>query len=76
MAGWSEQNLELGDVRLRVQRGGSGRPVLVLHHDTGSLDRLPFYDALADRFDVIVPLTGALNTKAAISDPASQGCGS
>ena len=39
MAGWSEQNLELGDVKLRFQRGGSGRPVLVLHHDIGTLDR-------------------------------------
>ena len=55
MAGWSEQNVELGDVKLRVQRGGRGRPVLVLHHDTGTPERLPFYDALADRFDVIVP---------------------
>jgi pimeloyl-ACP methyl ester carboxylesterase len=26
-----------------------------LHHDIGTLDRMPFYDALADRFDVIVP---------------------
>ena len=29
--------------------------MLVLHHDIGTPDRLPFYDALADRFDVIVP---------------------
>jgi len=55
MAGWSEQNIELGDVKLRYQRSGSGRPVLVLHHDIGTPDRLPFYDALADKFDVIVP---------------------
>jgi pimeloyl-ACP methyl ester carboxylesterase len=55
MAGWSEHKLTLGDVNLRVMRGGSGRPVLVLHHDIGTPERLPFYDALADRFDVIVP---------------------
>src|SRR3954449_1199133 len=55
MAGWSEQDLELGDVKLRFLRGGSGRPVLVLHHDIGTLDDLPFYDALAGKFDVIVP---------------------
>jgi pimeloyl-ACP methyl ester carboxylesterase len=55
MAGWSEQNVQLGDVNLRLRRGGSGRPVLVLHHDIGTPERLPFYDALADRFDVIVP---------------------
>jgi pimeloyl-ACP methyl ester carboxylesterase len=55
MVGWSEQTLELGDVKLRLWRGGRGRPVLVLHHDIGTPDRLPFYDALADKFDVIVP---------------------
>ena len=57
--GWNEQTAELGDVKLRVMRGGpggrGGRPVLVLHHDIGTLDRLPFYDALAEKFDVIVP---------------------
>ena len=55
MAAWSEQTIELGDVKLRYQRGGSGRPVLVLHHDIGTPDHLPFYDSLADKFDVIVP---------------------
>ena len=55
MAGWSEHNIELGDVKLHLRRGGRGRPVLVLHHDIGTPDRLPFYDALADKFDVIVP---------------------
>ena len=55
MAGWSEQDLELGDVKLHLWRGGRGRPVLVLHHDIGTPERLPFYDALADKFDVIVP---------------------
>src|SRR5579862_1813119 len=54
MAGWSE-HAGLGDVKLRLWRGGRGRPVLVLHHDTGTPEQLPFYDALADRFDVIVP---------------------
>jgi len=55
MAGLSEQNIDLGDVKLRFWRGGRGRPVLVLHHDIGTPDHLPFYDALADKFDVIVP---------------------
>src|SRR3954454_6157180 len=53
--GGSEHNLELGDTKLRLMRGGSGRPVLVLHHDIGTLDRLPFYDLLADKFDVMLP---------------------
>ncbi|HEV2186019.1 MAG TPA: hypothetical protein VGR70_02360, partial [Stellaceae bacterium] len=56
MAGWSEQNVDLGGLKLKVGRGGSGRPVLVLHHDIGTLDKLPFYEALSARFDVIVPV--------------------
>jgi pimeloyl-ACP methyl ester carboxylesterase len=55
MASWSEHTLELGDVKLKLSRGGRGRSVLVLHHDTGTPDHLPFYDALAERCDVIVP---------------------
>ena len=55
MPGWSEQDIELGEVKLHLWRGGSGRPVLVLHHDIGTPDSLPFYDALADKFAVIVP---------------------
>jgi pimeloyl-ACP methyl ester carboxylesterase len=59
MAGWSEHDLQLGEVTLHLWRGGpgghGGRPVLVLHHDIGTPDRLPFYDALAEKFDVIVP---------------------
>ena len=27
----------------------------MLHHETGTLDRLPFYDALASRYDTLVP---------------------
>src|SRR4029079_18901516 len=55
MAGWSEQNIELGDVTLRLLRGGRGRPVLVLHHDIGTPEHWQFYGAWADRFDVILP---------------------
>ena len=55
MAGWSEQDVELGEVKLHLMRAGQGRPVLVLHHDIGTLEQLPFYDALAEKFDVIVP---------------------
>ena len=56
MAGWNDQEIELGGLKVRVGRGGSGRSVLVLHHDTGTLDKLPFYEALSARFDVIVPV--------------------
>src|SRR6266850_5684689 len=54
-AEWNETAVEMASVKLHVARAGSGRSVLVLHHDTGSPQRLDFYDALARRFDVIVP---------------------
>src|SRR4029078_264974 len=56
---WNEQRVQLGEVKLRLWRGGpkdqGARPVLVLHHDIGTPDRLAFYDALAEKFDVILP---------------------
>src|SRR5215831_7975766 len=52
--GWRETAVELAGVNLHLSRAGSGRPVLVLHHDIGSPERLDFYDALARRFDVMV----------------------
>jgi pimeloyl-ACP methyl ester carboxylesterase len=55
MAAWREEIIDLGGLKLRIGRGGSGRPVLVLHHDIGTLDKLPFYEALSAKFDVIVP---------------------
>jgi pimeloyl-ACP methyl ester carboxylesterase len=57
MAGvvWNESTTETAGAKLHVARAGSGRPVIVLHHETGTLDRLPFYDALAARHDVLVP---------------------
>src|SRR5262249_61831127 len=54
-AGWTEVEVEVAGVKLYLARAGSGRPALVLHHDIGTAERLDFYDALARRFDVIVP---------------------
>ena len=53
--GWNETVVELEGVKLHLARAGSGRPLLVLHHDTGSPDQLAFYDELASRFEVLVP---------------------
>ena len=57
MAGvaWTESTVEFADWKLHLARAGGGRPVLVLHHDIGTPDRLPFYDALAAKYDVLVP---------------------
>jgi pimeloyl-ACP methyl ester carboxylesterase len=57
MAGvdWTDSTMEAAGTKLHVARAGRGRPVMVLHHETGTLDRLPFYDALAAHYDVLVP---------------------
>src|SRR5690606_30695346 len=34
---------------------GTGRPLLMLHHSTGSIGWTPFYDRLVEDFEVIVP---------------------
>jgi pimeloyl-ACP methyl ester carboxylesterase len=52
---WTASSYSLGATKLHVARAGKGRPLLILHHETGTLDRLPFYDALASKFDVLVP---------------------
>lgn len=57
MAGvdWTDSTMEAAGTKLHVARAGRGRPVVVLHHETGTLDRLPFYDALTAHYDVVVP---------------------
>ncbi|MBO0710697.1 MAG: alpha/beta hydrolase [Acetobacteraceae bacterium] len=53
---WSESTVEIAGTKLHLSRAGSGKPLLVLHHDIGTVDRLDFYDALAGQgFDVLVP---------------------
>jgi pimeloyl-ACP methyl ester carboxylesterase len=52
---WTETAVELAGAKLHLARAGSGRSLLVLHHDIGSPERLDFYDGLASRFDVLVP---------------------
>ncbi len=52
---WTDTVREIAGIKLHVIRGGSGPAVLVLHHDIGTLDRLPFYEALAETFDVLIP---------------------
>lgn len=52
---WQESQHQIAGTSMHVSRAGSGRPLVVLHHDIGTPDRLPLYDALAGRFDVLVP---------------------
>ena len=52
---WTDTVKEIAGIKLHVSRAGSGPTVLVLHHDIGTVDRLPFYDTLAAKFDVVIP---------------------
>jgi len=51
----TSETVSIAGMGLHVARAGAGAPLLVLHHDIGTPDRLPFYDALARDFTVLVP---------------------
>ena len=52
---WKHDTVSIAGGGLHVARAGTGAPLLVLHHDIGTPERLPFYDALARDFTVLVP---------------------
>jgi len=52
---YSEQFVEVHGKRTQVLRGGSGPPLLYLHSAGGEVAWIPFFEQLAERFDVIVP---------------------
>lgn len=52
---WTGTTVTLAGVKTYLSRAGSGPALLVLHHDIGTPERLPFYDLLAERFTVLVP---------------------
>ena len=37
---WKDESVEVAGAKLRMARAGKGAPVLVLHHDIGTLERL------------------------------------
>jgi len=51
---WTDSSATIAGVRLNYSRAGKGAPIVVLHHVIGTVDRLPFYDALAAANDTIV----------------------
>jgi pimeloyl-ACP methyl ester carboxylesterase len=52
---WESETVHVAGIALHLARAGAGAPLLVLHHDIGSHERLPFYDALAQHFTVLLP---------------------
>jgi pimeloyl-ACP methyl ester carboxylesterase len=52
---WQPETVHAAGIAMHVARAGAGPPLVVLHHDVGTPERLPFYDALAQHFTVLVP---------------------
>jgi pimeloyl-ACP methyl ester carboxylesterase len=52
---WISETGPVAGIGLHVARAGTGAPIVVLHHDIGTLERLAFYDELARHFTVLVP---------------------
>jgi pimeloyl-ACP methyl ester carboxylesterase len=52
---WKEATVNVAGTNVRIMEAGSGAPTLILHHDIGTLDKLPFYEAMAAQCHVIIP---------------------
>jgi len=52
---WTTEDVSVAGASVRLRSAGSGAPLLVLHHDIGTPEQLPFYAALARRFTVLLP---------------------
>jgi pimeloyl-ACP methyl ester carboxylesterase len=48
-------DIKIGNVTVKVRRAGKGPPVLFLHGAGGYTQWLPFFNALTENFEVIVP---------------------
>jgi pimeloyl-ACP methyl ester carboxylesterase len=55
MTTWTDETLAVAGVDLRLRTTGRGAPLLILHHDVGSPERVPFHEALAEHFTVLAP---------------------
>jgi pimeloyl-ACP methyl ester carboxylesterase len=51
----TDQLVEVAGTQLHLSRGGTGDPLLVLHHDIGNPGWLPFHQRLSRHFDVVAP---------------------
>lgn len=49
---WSTSIVQVAGLDLHITQAGRGDPLILLHHDIGAPDGLPFYDMLAEDFDV------------------------
>jgi pimeloyl-ACP methyl ester carboxylesterase len=51
----TDERLTVCDRAIRYLKGGSGSPIVTLHHSTGSIGWLPLHDELAKKHTVYVP---------------------
>jgi pimeloyl-ACP methyl ester carboxylesterase len=49
------QSVTIGDAKVSLRRAGKGPPLLFLHGAEGYSQWLPFFDALAERHELLVP---------------------
>lgn len=52
---WTTETVRLGATPLRLRKAGSGAPLVILNHEIGTPETLPFYDELAKQFTVYRP---------------------
>jgi pimeloyl-ACP methyl ester carboxylesterase len=52
---WTSETVSIAGSAMHLARAGSGPPLVMLQHDTGTPEGLPFYDALARDFTVLRP---------------------
>src|SRR5262249_56575107 len=52
---WSHETVTVAGTPLHLRTGGTGAPLLILHHDIGSPDQPALHEALAARFTVLAP---------------------
>lgn len=50
-----ERSVQVAGLTLQYRQGGTGEPLLVLHHDIGNPGWLPFFEQLAQHFTVYLP---------------------
>jgi pimeloyl-ACP methyl ester carboxylesterase len=53
---WTEETLEVAGSRIKVLKGGSGEPLLVLHDEMGHPGWLQYHQALAQDHTLYIPL--------------------
>lgn len=52
---WTEEMVEAAGIRLQMVKGGTGRPLLILHDELGHPGALRYHEALAQHYTLYMP---------------------